>query len=216
MDTNDTVNEVTKSAKENSENEVKKLLKYGDMEVEVRAEDGNPIFTATLKTEGNSFLFDNITDDTNSQKSPVSTVIRGFSPGSKKTVYMKATLYNRSGKWLSDDLSLTRTASERSFFRAHLNVLGTLQNSGGGAPCPCRVRDISNGGVRLTSWAKYMEGDILTLNAELYGIEADIKCRVIRVSGEGPYTYNCAFIDLNNAMRRKLTRDILNVQFNKN
>lgn len=216
MDNNDTVNEVTKNTSENSENDVKSLLKQGDMEVEVRTEDGTPIFTATLKASGKSFVFDNIADDTNTQKSPVSTIIRGFSPNNKKTVYMRATLFNRDGKWMSDDLNITRTASERSFFRAHLNVLGTLQSSGGGAPCPCRVRDISNGGVRLTSWAKYMEGDILTLNAELYGIEADIKCRVIRVSGEGPYTYNCAFIDLNNAMRRKLTRDILNVQFNKN
>lgn len=199
----------------NEESRTHDLSQYGDMEVEVRGKDGAHIFSATLKTAGDGTVyFDNVTADTAPQDDRIPALIRGFSRKDKKTVHMKGTLVKSGGKWISPDLNVVKVVGDRVFFRMKCNTPGTLRSDAGGAYCPCRVRDISNGGVRLTSWGKHSVGDILVLNAEIYDSRADMKCRVIRASGKGPYTYNCAFTGLDDNLRRMLTRNILKAQFN--
>lgn len=194
---------------------------YDNLRVEVTSFDGQLLFVAKLvdpvgtTAQLQQFFDSALPEDTE----PVQVLIRGFDPPSKKAVYMEGVVSPLPDHiWKVEDLVVTRVGNDRAFFRLDTNIDAHITKFTGrnAGEHPCKLLNISVGGVCIAAERQFWEGDRLMLNVQLCE-ERDnsiMYCQVLRViekKGE-PTQYGCQFLELTEADEGKITQNIFDIQ----
>lgn len=151
----------------------------------------------------------------------LSVLLRGFQLATKKAVHMEATISPRSdGSWEVEDLEITGKDNDRAFYRQATSISATVvpMRQRGLQAAPCRVVNISAGGVCLQFAVECMMGEKLLLNTSLLeGTQSvQLMCVVRRVVRRKTiFEYGCEFIDLSPAMEELVSKAILEMQLQR-
>jgi len=191
------------------------------MRVEVTGTDGRMLFVAkVISCEGDTaelrqYSGSGLPEDTE----PVRAHIRGYHERQKKAVYVEGMISPKSKFiWRAEQLTVLQARNDRAFFRLDTNLEATVTqfSATGAEEQPCRLLNISVGGVRIASERQYLEGDKLLLKVRLgEGQETSIMfCQVLRdiEKEKGSHEYGCRFLELTEAEEQKITRNIFAAQ----
>ena len=124
---------------------------------------------------------------------------------------------NASDFWRIAIQDVIATPERRENFRQPVNGAGTLVD-GQGRRLPCRLVDVSLGGVQIRCSAGYQEGEELALTFQLLegGPQHQVLCvvrRTVDAPGEhGMFGYGCSFRRLRPWQEDQLCRDIFALQ----
>lgn len=127
--------------------------------------------------------------------------------------------------WEVDELEEQFTAPRRSFFRQRINVKAEvicvrrnpdIQGTRGADWSPCKIVDVSIGGVQLSSKWPFQVGDLLSVRgARLVagGPELSFSCRVLRsLSGLNATQCGCRIEAISNREQKLLEEAIFTLQ----
>lgn len=194
---------------------------YAHLRVEVTSFDGQLLFVAKLMyprgttAELHQYFDSALPEDTE----PVRVRIRGFHPASKKAVYMEGVISPLPKHiWKVEELVVTRVGNDRAFFRLDTNLDARITKFSGrnAGEQPCKLLNISVGGVCIAAEQQYWEGDKLLLNVQLSEDRDNsiMFCKVLRVieKEDGPTQYGCQFLELTEADEGKITQNIFDIQ----
>lgn len=194
---------------------------YAHLRVEVTAFDGQLLFVAKLMypmgntAELHQYFDSALPEDTE----PVKVRIRGFHPPTKKAVYMEGVIAPLPNHiWKVTELTVTRVGNDRAFFRLDTNIDAHITKFTGrnAGEHPCKLLNISVGGVCISAEQQFWEGDRLMLNVQLSEDRDNsiMYCQVLRViEKEGESTqYGCQFLELTEADAGKITQNIFDIQ----
>jgi hypothetical protein len=201
---------------------------YSHMRVEVTTKDGQMLFVAKLMhpqghtaelhqySEAENALLENCSE---AEALPVH--IRGYHDRLRKAVYMEGFISPQPKHiWLVSHLYVARVGNDRAFFRLDTDLDASITKFSGrnAGEFPCRLRNISVGGARISSRQQYWEGDKLLLTVKLLeDREPSIMyCQVLRVleseEEDAPFEYGCQFLELNEADQDRITENIFAAQ----
>lgn len=194
---------------------------YTGMRVEVTTLEGELLFVAKLKNlrEDTAELEQYFKTDVSLQEEPIRVRIRGYYDREKKAVCLDGVISPLPFHyWKAEELAVTRIANDRGFFRLSVNVEATATTFGrvGAGEKPCRLLNISVGGVCIASEDFYQEGDKFLLKVKLMEDRemSSMYCQVLRVidKGDAKYEYGCRFLELNDSDEEKITQNIFAIQ----
>ncbi|MBD5169213.1 MAG: PilZ domain-containing protein [Oscillibacter sp.] len=195
---------------------------YTGMRVEVTTLEGDLLFVAKLKNlrEDTAELEQYSETEISIQETEsIRVKIRGYHDREKKAIYLEGTISPLPFHyWKVEELEVSRIANDRGFFRLGINVEATATTFGGvgAGEKPCRLLNISVGGVCIASENLYQEGDKFLLKVKLLEDRemSAMYCQVLRVidKGEAKYEYGCRFLELNDSDEEKITQNIFAIQ----
>ena len=202
---------------------------YPDMRVEVLTMHNRLIFVGRIqKVEDDALQIQEESDDRLPYVEYNSEVkLRGFSYGEAFTV---AGMIGGSTQfwWKVDRLRTLQAREKREYFRQNISIDADVmcvneifdrqrQNQGGaGRVVPCKILDVSAGGMRIRCEMPYLEGDWLFVQGVIL-LEKEpsfsFACKIMRASVHGSiYEYGCMFCDLDPKEQERLIRAILMLQ----
>lgn len=199
------------------------LEDYAGMEAAVTDLEGDLLFTAKLLgVEGSSGRLHQISQTVTAIRETEELLpvqLRGYSGRKSKAAYLSGAI-RPSGEnriWTVENLALMKLENDRSFFRmgVEMDAAVTPVERPGASEEPCRLVDLSVGGVRLASRYPHQAGERLLLSLDLGQGKAPstMLCQVLRVIGqEGDYEYGCRFIDLDEAEQDRITQLLFALQ----
>ena len=119
--------------------------------------------------------------------------------------------------WRVENLTLVKLENDRSYFRMDVSMDATLISVGrpGAEEEPCKLVNISVGGVRIASANQHQIGDRLLISVDLTPGKAPstMLCQVLRIIGQDQdYEYGCRFIELNDADEDRIMQIIFALQ----
>ncbi len=141
--------------------------------------------------------------------------IRGYNEQQEKAVHMEGFITPQPGHvWKVESLRLLEVSNNRAFFRMKTDLDGTVTSFTGmsAGERPCKLLNISVGGVRIRADRRYRDGDKFLLKVKL-GEDRDpstIFCQVLRtveLEGGG-YEYGCRFLELSEADEAAITQSV--------
>lgn len=194
---------------------------YAHLRVEVTAFDGRLLFVAKLMYPmGNTAelhqYFDSVLPE---DTEPVQVRIRGYHPASRKAVYMEGLISPQPKHiWKVENLVVARVGNDRAFFRLDTDIDAHITKFSGrnAGEMPCKMLNISVGGVCIAAKQRYWEGDKLLLNVQLSEDRDNsvMFCQVLRVieKEDGTFQYGCQFLELTEADEGKITQNIFDIQ----
>ena len=195
---------------------------YTGMRVEVTTPEGDLLFVAKLKNlrEDTAELEQYSETEISLQETEsIRVKIRGYHDREKKAIYLEGVISPLPFHyWKVEELEVSRIATDRGFFRLGINVEATATTFGGvgAGEKPCRLLNISVGGVCIASENLYQEGDKFLLKVKLLEDRemSAMYCQVLRVidKGEAKYEYGCRFLELNDSDEEKITQNIFAIQ----
>lgn len=201
------------------------LEDYAGMQAEVMDLEGRPLFTAKLLGVegdcGNLHLLDDaaLYRDT---EDPLPVRLRGYSSRRSKVAYLEGEIRPSEDVrvWRVEKLTLSNLGNDRSYFRMDVAMDATLTpvERPGATEEPCRLVDLSIGGVRIASPNHFQAGERLLLSVALTpgGAPSTILCQILRVVGqETDYEYGCRFIELSAADEEHIVQMIFALQRKK-
>ncbi|MBE6910076.1 MAG: PilZ domain-containing protein [Ruminococcaceae bacterium] len=196
------------------------LSPFAGMRLEVSDENDNLLFSARA----------DIIDDDEMELRPITTPrlrpgatdvpvqMRGYLTEEKKAVHMDCYISpNRDGTWSVDDLEITATENDRGSYRQPTLIGGTVMplRQRGLYEIPCRLVNISTGGVCLQLATECKIGDRLLLKSSLlegWQIKP-LMCLVRRVTRRVQiYECGCEFVDMTPALDEHVSRAIMEMQ----
>ncbi|MCI9156208.1 MAG: PilZ domain-containing protein [Lawsonibacter sp.] len=217
-----------KSAKQKRAEESQRRAKeedlelYSGMQVEVTSEDGRMFLTATLldlrgdraqlepRSEGNLLA---------GTEEPVPVTLRGYSSLEGKAVVLEGTIRpNPNGLWEAEHLVLVKRGNDRAFFRVDTNIDAgvTPMGSFSSKEEPCKVLNISVGGIFVSSKLRHNVGDKFILQVKLLPeLEPSLMfCQVLRILERRAdyFEYGCQFLRLNSADEERILQIIFDLQ----
>lgn len=153
---------------------------------------------------------------------PMRVRIRGYNDRARKAVYMEGTISPLPKHiWKVEELTVARVGNDRAFFRLDVDLEATVTTFGGfgSGDYPCRLLNISVGGVCISTDRLYHEGDKLLLKVKLME-DRDLStmfCQIMRVidKGEGRFEYGCRFLELTESDEERITQSIFAAQRKK-
>ena len=200
------------------------LAVYSHMRVEVMNADGQLLFVAKLiNPHGTQAELQQILEtETPKSEEPIHVRMRGYHDGERKAVYMEGVITPKPEEeymWQVEELIVSRTGNDRAFFRLDMEVdasITSFTGIGAGSEKPCKLKDISVGGARITSDQQHLQGDKFMLNVRLMEDQEPcvMFCEVMRVTEkeDSTYEYGCHFVALKEADEEKITQNIFNAQ----
>lgn len=123
--------------------------------------------------------------------------------------------------WHVDELKIAEIVNDRAFFRLSTDIKATLTTfSGHGASeQPCRLLNISIGGVCIGSEYVHHIDDRFLLNVKLLEDRAPsaMYCQILRITEkeQSKYEYGCKFLELTEADQDQIAQNIFTFQCKK-
>ena len=209
----------TRSKDEASED----MSEFAGMRIEVMNEAGEMLFVGRADVTGSGDI--ELQPITVPRLAPgtkyVDVQMRGYQDSVKKAVHMEGVVSPRpSGRWLVEDIRVTGKDNDRAFYRQDTVIGGDVMpiKQLGVDSRPCRVVNISAGGVCIFVDAEYMRGEKLLLRSNLLeGWElTPLICVVRRITKrKGGYEYGCEFTELTPATEDIIAKAILEMQLKR-
>lgn len=198
------------------------LEDYAGMQAEVTDLEGRLLFTAKLlgveEDHGNLHLL-SAASVPQEVKEALPVRLRGYSIRKSKAAHLEGEIRpsEDEGIWRVEKLVLSKLENERSYFRMDVAMDAGLTPVGrpGAEEEPCRLVDLSVGGVRIASPNRHQIGERLLISVELTPGKgpSTILCQILRVVGqERDYEYGCRFIELNEADEDRIVQIIFALQ----
>lgn len=199
------------------------LGEYAGMRIEVMNENGELLFVGRSDiTAGGMLELQPITVPRISPNAKyVSVVMRGYEDSVKKAVHMEGGISPRTnGRWAIEDFSVTGKDNDRAFYRQDTVIGGDVMplRQAGVDSHPCRVVNISAGGVCIFVDAEYRRDEKLLLRSSLLeGWElTPLVCVVRRITPrKGGFEYGCEFTELNSATEDIIAKAIMEMQLRR-
>ena len=197
---------------------------YSGMRVEVTTFDGQMLFIAKLRgLRGHTAELHLYSENTLPQEEePFHVKIRGYNDHEKKAVYMEGFITPKPDNiWHVDELKIAKIVNDRAFFRLSTDIEATLTTfSGHGASeQPCRLLNISIGGVCIGSEYVHHIDDRFLLNVKLLEDRAPsaMYCQILRITEkeQSKYEYGCKFLELTEADQDQIAQNIFTFQCKK-
>ena len=182
---------------------------YSGMRVEVLSRQDQPIFAGQPIT---------IPPLDGGQRYAVN--LRGYQESAQKAVHMEADIVQRTnGAWKVENLEIIGKDNDRAFFRQELVMEGEVVpfKQAGVYSEPCRILNVSAGGVCIQSEDDYRIGDKLLLRSNLFdGQLTSLMCIVRRVTKRRVgYEYGCEFTDLTPATEDMISKAVMQIQLKR-
>ena len=198
------------------------LEDYAGMQAEVTDTEGRLLFVAKLlglqENQGDLHLLSEAFVSREMEE-PLPVRLRGYSSRKSKAAYLEGTILPAEDDqiWRVENLTLVKLENDRSFFRMDVAMDASLTAVGrpGAEEEPCKLVDLSVGGVRIASPNQHQIGERLLLSVDLTSGKAPstMLCQVLRVIGqERDYEYGCRFIELNDADEDRIMQIIFALQ----
>ena len=197
---------------------------YSGMRVEVTASDGRTLFVAKLLgLHGSQAELHQYSESAIPQpEEPLPVKIRGYSDRDRKAVCMEGVITPLpQSKWAVTGLRVCRMGNDRAFFRLDttLDATATMFSGLSMGERPCRLLNISVGGARIGSEARYHEGDKFLLKVRLLEDrpESAMFSQVMRVTEKenARFEYGCRFLELTEEDQERITQNIFAAQRQK-
>ena len=190
------------------------------MRVEIMDEKGGLLFAArtNIKWDGSMELQPITVPRLRPGADAVPVTIRGYEDSVKKAVHMEGTLYDRgNGTWNVEDIELLGKDNDRAFYRQETAIGGevTPMKQSGVYSEPCRIINISAGGVCILIDMEFRKGEKILLRSNLLEGWAltPLICVVRRVTKRKiGYEYGCEFTELTPAMEDVIAKAIMEMQ----
>lgn len=194
--------------------DIKELEIYSGIRVVVETQKGQLLFIADLldPNEGTATLCQCsdrgiIRDEENvGETGQIEVRLRGYNRHKRKAVLMEGRIKPKDKHiWQVEDLTIIRVENERAFYRLDTDIDGIIdaeegENSG---ERPCKLLNISEGGVSIRSEYRYHKGERFSLKVKLLedGAEMRLYGEVLRVmeKNEANFEYGCQFLNLTKA-----------------
>lgn len=198
------------------------LEDYAGMQAEVTDLEGRSLFTAKLlgveEDHGSLHLLGDAAFYRDTEE-PLPVRLRGYSGRKSKAAYLEGEIHPTEDTkiWRVEKLTLSRLENDRSYFRMDVAMDAALIPVGrpGASEEPCRLVDLSIGGVRIASPRQFQTGERLLISVALTpsGPPSTILCQILRVVGqETDYEYGCRFLELNKADEDRIVQIIFDLQ----
>lgn len=201
------------------------LEHYAGMRVEVTSPDGQLLFVAKLLgLQGTQAELHQTTASSISREmeEPLAVQIRGYSDRDSKAVYLEGRISPAADSqiWAVENLTLVKLGNDRAFFRMDIDVDAGITPVGriGAAEEPCKLLNISVGGIRISSLKQHFSGEKFLLNVTLSPENGPsiMLCQILRViEREDGYEYGCCFTELHESDQDKIMQIIFNLQRKK-
>ena len=198
------------------------LKAYSGMRMEVMDTKERLIFVAraTVTWEGEMCLWPLTKSRLNGDEVSYPVLLRGYDEASRKAVHMTGYITRGDdGGWSVEDPEITAKDNDRAFFRQGTGLEGEVmpmkQNDIFRAPC--RLVNISAGGVCVRTQASFQLGDRLLLQSRLLKDweVVPLMCVVRRgVKRKAYMEYGCEFVDLTEKQEDMIVKAILEMQTN--
>ncbi len=199
------------------------LSQYSGMRVEVMNERGYLLFVAYINVDwnGNVELRPLVQPRIRPGMEDMPVTMRGYAAAMKKAVHMEGTISpGENGSWTVDDFTVTGKDNDRAFYRQETSMSGSIismrsQNLEG---VPCRLINVSAGGVCLWAQSQFMMGEKLLLKSSLFEgwRVASLMCAVRRIiMRKNVYEYGCEFLQMNPATEDMIAKAIMDMQLKR-
>ncbi len=204
--------------------EIPKPQIYSGMRVEVTTLSGYMLFIAKLVApHGDRAELYQYSETTVSRETDSFRVqIRGYNDREKKAVHMEGTISPGSeSTWHVTDLTILKLVNERAFFRLDIDIEASITTFSGSADRdqPCRLVNISVGGVCISSEYEHFVDDNFILKVKLLEDRppSAMYCRILRVTEkeDSTYEYGCQFVKLSETDQDQIAESIFTVQRRK-
>ena len=191
---------------------------YSGMLVEVLTLDNHLIFVGTLEVLDRGIL--QIRDETGQDVPQVEynlkVKLRAFRQSEWITALFGFVCGSSPEFWRVDRLEVVQTQEKRDFFRQNIRIEAQVRAMQDSRTRPCRVLDVSAGGVLIRCQEEFREGQLVRLSGVRLLEEEEIfnfTCRVQRIIPDGSYTnYGCQFEQMTTKDEDRLMRVILVLQ----
>lgn len=198
------------------------LEDYAGIQAEVTDMEGQLLFIAKLlgleEDHGNLHLLSEASLPQEIEE-PLPVRLRGFSIRKSKAVYLEGIIRPSEDEriWHAEKLTLSKLENDRSYFRMDVAMDAGLIPVGhpGAEEEPCKLVDLSVGGVRIASPHQHQVGERLLISVDLTPGKAPstILCQILRViAQERDYEYGCRFIELNDADEDRIVQIMFALQ----
>lgn len=189
---------------------------YSGMRVEVTSEDGRMFLAARLlalrgdraqlklSTEGSLMT---------SSEAPVPVTLRGYSSKENRAVVLKGTVrLTAGGVWQVEHLALVKREEGRVHVRVDTDADGVISPAGKHTQEPCRLLNISLGGVCVGLGTRHDVGERFVLRTRPFP-EAEtlvLHCQFLRIleRRHGYFEYGCRLLDLGPADESRILRNV--------
>lgn len=148
--------------------------------------------------------------------------IRGYNDYERKAVYMEGTISPQDQNiWHVEELTVVDIVNDRAFFRLDTDIEATLTmfDGPGAGEHPCRLLNISVGGVYISSGYQYYIDDSFLLRVRLLEDRpySALYCRILRVVEKdgSKYEYGCKFVQLSESDQNQIAENIFAAQCKK-
>lgn len=198
------------------------LEDYAGLEAAVTDTEGRLLFTAKLLgLEGNSGNLHQLSAASISREveEPLTVQLRGYSSRKSKAAYLEGTILPAEDEriWRVENLTLVKLENDRSYFRMDVDMDASVTSVGrpGAVEEPCKLVNISVGGVRIASSNQHQLDERLLLSVDLTPGKAPstMLCQILRIIAQDrDYEYGCQFIELNEADQDRIMQIIFALQ----
>lgn len=195
---------------------------YSGMRVEVTSNDGRMFLVARLvglrgdraqlKLSADAVLMAG-------SEEAVPVTLRGYSSKENKAVFLRGSIrQGAGGLWQVEHLALVKRNDDRIHLRVDTDAEGVLSplDGSGGAEEPCRLLNISVGGVCLGSQVRHNVGDKFLLRVSLApeGETLTLHCQMLRIleRRHGYFEYGCRYSELEASNEERILRYIFKMQ----
>lgn len=144
-------------------------------------------------------------------------LLRGYRDSEKKALHMQGAISGRKdGAWNVNNVIVTARENDRTAYRQETSLRAEtvpLRQYGVSAQ-PCRVVDLSTGGVCIHINQEFLLGERLLLKIKLSGeAVTPLMCAVRRSTRRGSaYEYGCEFLDLTPQLEETISKAIMAMQ----
>jgi len=149
-------------------------------------------------------------------------VILRCAPREGKTFSLIGTVGPNDRKfWRVEKLQYPQAPENRSFFRQPIDAEGYVRSTAGGQRFPCKLVDISGGGVRVVTEklfqleSTFQLETVLVATEEPFSFTCQVKRTTVRAQTASPmkkYEYGCQFVDLPPKEQERLLQAIFTLQ----
>lgn len=198
---------------------------YPGMRLEITTDDGRLFLVAELlELRGDRAKLRTFIDGRLLAKSdaPISVTMRGYSSKRNGAVVAKAKVRSGSSNiWYAEHVELAERSDRRATFRIDVDLEGTaVPTAWNQAPEePCRLRNISTGGVCISMGTRHDVGDKLLLRAQLFpdGEQTALACQIVRILQHryDYFEYGCRFLYVDPTDENLVLRAIFDAQKHK-
>ena len=198
------------------------LAEYSGMRVEVMDETGRLLFLARCNTLWDGTLeLESITgSDFIEAFDQMDVTLRGYEESVQKAVHMRGELTRLDDKWRVSNLRVTGKDNDREYFRQEAIADGSVASlqQKGVASDPCRLLNISVGGICIFTEGEFRRGERLLVHTQPFeGLQlAPMICAVRRVTRrKNGFEYGCEFEDLSPSAESAIAKAITEMQLKR-